>query len=234
MLVRVQREAGIETFEIDQDDLTIPEALNHIKEHHDTTLTFNQGCRSGVCGSCAIRVNGKEQLSCTTKLHDNDLLEPLRYIPVIRDLVVDHTAALEKNQRAKAYLNRNTHQSSSEDEAMIRIQSDCILCGSCYSACPVFEISGDFLGPFALTRAFRYIQDKREDAPKGKIEAIQTNGIWDCTLCGECSLVCPQSISPKDDINILRTKSGVMGYQNPQMQSFGDFGGFDGGFSPNF
>ncbi len=76
------------------------------------------------------------------------------------------------------------------DEKKTSIQSDCILCSSCYSACPVIEVNNSFVGPFALTRAFKYLSDKRVKNQKDIVDAIQVDGIWDCTLC-ECSMVCP-------------------------------------------
>ena len=139
---------------------------------------------------------------------------------------MDAQSAQHKNILAKGFMGtRNTHALEADEEKMIRVQSDCILCGSCYSACPVLEVNSAFLGPFSLTRTYRYVQDKRESDAKVKIDNVQQNGVWDCTLCGECSLVCPQGISPKDDINMLRTKSGMLGYTDPHTQSFGgDFG----------
>jgi len=114
------------------------------------------------------------------------------------------------------------------------VQSDCILCGSCYSACPVYAVNEEFLGPpFALTRTWRYVSDRREEDEKSKIETIQTNGVWDCTLCNECTMVCPQGISPKSDIEKLRSKSAMAGYSDPNFaNSFGGGFGFDG--TPSF
>jgi len=232
MKIAIKREEGFVDFEVDAVSCTLLEALELIKESDDASLSYSSGCRSSVCGSCAVRVNDKEVLACSYKLQDGDTVTPLNNAPVIRDLVVDMDKAYATNKRAKAWLAlfnadaKLTH----EDEKINALQSDCILCGSCYSACPVYAVNEAFLGPFALTRVWKYVSDKREAEPKGKIDTIQTNGVWDCTLCNECTLVCPQGISSKADIEKLRAKSSQFGYMDPNFASFG--GGFDG--SPQF
>ena len=237
MKIKIQRENGLVEYEV-ESVLTLLEALEQIKSSQDASLAFVHGCRSSVCGSCAVRVNGKEVLACAHKVQEDDIVEPLRNVPVVRDLVVDVESSLQTNKRSHAYLEHYNEVSlTHEDEKLNALQSDCILCNSCYSACPVFSVNKEFLGPFALTRVWKYVSDKREGDPKPKIDAIQQNGVWDCTLCNECTLVCPQGISPKQDIEKLRAKSAQFGYMDPSFGSFG--GGFDsfgGGFdgSPQF
>ena len=232
MKISIQRES-LEYFEANVHDVTLLEFLYEIKTSQDKTLTYSSGCRSGVCGSCAVRVNGKEVLACEYKVQDKDSVSPLKNLPVIRDLVVDMDKALAFNKKAKAYLNSTAKDVSlsHDDEKINEIQSDCILCSSCYSVCPVYDVNSEFLGPFALTRVWKYVSDKREKEPKNQIDTIQTNGIWECTLCNECTVVCPQSISSKSDIEKLRSKSMMFGYSDPNFTS--GFGvSFDG--SPSF
>ena len=122
-----------------------------------------------------------------------------------------------------------------EDVKKIDLQSNCILCNSCYSSCPVYEVNKEFLGPFALTRAIRYVNDKKLVNKATILDSIQTNGIWDCTLCSACTLVCPQGIDPKADIMQLQNISVQNGYLNPYTQNL-DFNSFEvdfGGFNPN-
>jgi len=209
-----------------EEGLTLLEALSGIKCEKDPTLTFRSGCRSSVCGSCSVRVNGKEVLACAYKPENGDIVEPRRFAGVIKDLVVDESAAFETLKSAKAWLGRPEEGAvvKPEDEKRTEKQSDCILCSSCYSACPVLETDPAFLGPFALTRVWRYAADPREAAVDEKIDTVQHKGIWDCTLCGECTAVCPQGIDPKGDILMLRTKSTQMGRMDPNMGSFGSFG----------
>jgi len=236
MMISIQRSGkGEELSQAPIDSYTIPEgltllqALQHIKATLDPTLSFSSGCRSGICGSCALRVNGREELSCSYKPHEGDLIEALQYHPIARDLIVDKTHAKETLKRSTAWL--HTVQATNitiEAEKRTEIQSDCILCDSCYSACPVLAVNPDFLGPFALTRVYRYTVDPREGDAKSAIEQIQTNGVWDCTLCGECTAVCPQGIDPKMDITMLRGSSTQYGYSDPNFgaMNFGfDLGG---------
>jgi len=233
MKIKIQR-SELTEYEIVNKDVTLLEVLNEIKTTQDTSLTYSSGCRSSVCGSCAVRVNGREVLACSYHAKDGDIVEPLRNSEVIRDLVVNMDKALEFNAKAKAYQSKSTlHvELSQDDEKINEVQSDCILCSSCYSACPVYAVNSEFLGPFALTRVWRYVSDKREEDSKEKIDTIQTNGVWDCTLCNECTVVCPQDISSKADIEKLRARSSIAGYIDPSFSSFGGGFGFDG--SPSF
>jgi len=205
------------------EGVTLLEGFEAIKRK-DRTLTFSSMCRSGVCGSCAVRVNGKEVLACEYRPEDGDLVEPLSVVACIRDLVVDFAKSLETLQRAKTYPLQMHAGMSEEQERLIERQSDCILCHSCYSSCPVYESNGEFLGPFALTRAYRYVADSREEAKKEHIDAVVDNGIWDCTLCGNCTEVCPQGIDPKNDILMLQSWAAKFGHTNPNMGNFGSFG----------
>ncbi|MBA1438607.1 MAG: succinate dehydrogenase/fumarate reductase iron-sulfur subunit [Epsilonproteobacteria bacterium] len=225
MQISVKRDEGYTTYELAEGAYTLLEALQKIKHEIDNTLAFSSGCRSSVCGSCAMRVNEQEVLACSYKVQDGDRVEPLNNMPVVRDLVVDMDSALQKNANAKAWIESFAKMAlNHEDEKVNEVQSDCILCGSCYSSCPVYAVNGEFLGPFALTRVWKYVSDKREIKPKTKIDTIQQNGIWDCTLCNNCTVVCPQNISSKADIEKLRAKSSQFGYIDPNFGSFG--GGF--------
>jgi len=225
MKIKIQRETLVE-YELDLQSGTLLEVLNYIKTKIDPTLTFSSGCRSSVCGSCAMRVNGREVLACSYKVHDNDIVEPLKNVEVIRDLVVNMDKALSFNAESRAWMQakESIPKLSQIDEKVNEVQSDCILCGSCYSACPVYAVNGEFKGPFSLTRVWKYVSDKREDGVKEKIDAIQTNGVWDCTLCNECTMVCPQNISSKADIEKLRMRSTQYGYTDPSFSNM-DFGG---------
>ena len=226
-----------QSYTLEDKEQTLLSALVEIKANQDTTLTFSAGCRASVCGTCAVRVNGKEELACAYKIKEGDVVEPLQYHPVLRDLKVDKQDAKKTLSRSKAWLEHYQDANlTPKDEQSTQRQSDCILCDSCYSACPVFAVNPDFLGPFALTRAYRYTIDKRESEHKPMLDAVQSNGIWDCTLCGECTLACPKGIDPKMDITMLRGDAVQAGYEDPSFAqgSFGgpDFGG-GFGFDPN-
>lgn len=225
MKINIKRDSVV-SYEIEAKKQTLLQALNEIKTTQDPSLAYSSGCRSGVCGSCALRVNGREVLACSYHVQEGDLIEPLNNMPVIRDLVVDMERAYSFNAKAKAFQSSIVKDLllSHEDEKVNEVQSDCILCGSCYSVCPVYAVNGEFLGPFSLTRVWRYVSDKREQSKKEKIDGIQTNGVWDCTLCNACTLVCPQGISSKADIEKLRARSVMFGYMDPNFGSF-SFGG---------
>lgn len=230
MKISIKRENQFVEYEVALVDATLLEVLNEIKTKQDNTLSFSSGCRSSVCGSCSMRVNEREVLACSYKVEDGDRVEPLNNVEVIRDLVVNMDRAYSFNAQAKAWLcePKSSISLTHEDEKINELQSDCILCGACYSACPVYAVNSEFLGPFSLTRVWKYVSDKRENEPKSKIDTIQTNGVWDCTLCNACTMVCPQTISSKADIEKLRMKSAEYGFMDPNFASFGGgFGPFD-------
>jgi len=239
MIISILRsETGTEQqYTLPAGEIPLLAALYYIKETQDATLTFSAGCLASVCGTCTVRVNGREELACSYKVKAKDIIEPLQYHPVLRDLKVDKNKAKNTLQKSTTWLQSFIEASlTHKDEKFTETQTDCILCDSCYSACPVYAVNPDFLGPFALTRAYRYTSDKREGDVKSIVDNIQNNGVWDCTLCGECTLVCPKGIDPKMDIMMLRSTSVQKGYSDPSYatQSFGtpDFStGF--GFDPN-
>ena len=225
-------------YDIKNDNLNLLDTLISIKENQNKSLTFKFGCKSGICGSCSVIVNGVEKLACTCKVYSDDIIEPLKNLTVIRDLVVDNSNIKNKLNQTSANLEELSSNSINQNDVdKIDLQSNCILCNSCYSSCPIYEVNDDFIGPFALTRAYRYIEDKKENNSQTKLDNIQLNGIWDCTLCGACSLVCPQNIDIKNDIMLLQNISVQKGYENPAFSSTG--GGFDSfdsgdfGFNPN-
>ena len=222
-------------YDIKEDNLL--KALYEIKINIDSTLTFRCGCKSGVCGSCAIKVNGVEKLACKTRIKDSDLIEPINNSTIIKDLVADVSHETFLIKKTKSFIEENQVVNiSQKDIKIIDLQSNCILCNACYSSCPVYEVNKEFLGPFALTRALRYINEKKNASGANIVSNIQANGIWDCTLCSACTLVCPQGIDPKADIMQLQNISVQNGYDNPNMQTFAYRTNFDddfGGFNPN-
>jgi len=214
--------------------ITLLSSLFQIKKTQNRTLAFRSGCKSGVCGSCAVKINGVEKLACKTIINDNDIVEPLSNSIVLKDLVVDINNQDKFLKQSKAFLSkRSTISISKEDEKKIDIETNCVLCSSCFSSCPIYSVNDNFIGPFALARTFRYVEDTKEQDVKEKIDAIQTNGVWDCTLCGNCNMVCPAQIDIKGDIEKLRNKSAQFGYNNPNMGMGVDFGTQDFGFNPN-
>mgnify|MGYP006357369075 FL=1 len=241
MIINIKRfnkenspQESIDTFEVENTNLL--KALIEIKTKKDNSLTFRCGCKSGVCGSCAIRVNGVEKLACKTNISQNDLIEALKNSNILKDLVVNVSHETLLIEKTKSYISKiEEFNISQKDIKNIDLQSNCILCNSCYSSCPVYDVNKEFLGPFALTRALRYVNDKKNAHSLDIVDSIQSNGIWDCTLCSACTLVCPQGIDPKADIMQLQNISVQNGYLNPYTQNL-DFNSFEvdfGGFNPN-
>ena len=242
MIINIKRfnkekspQESIDTFEVENTNLL--KALIEIKTKKDNSLTFRCGCKSGVCGSCAIRVNGVEKLACKTNISQNDLIEALKNSNILKDLVVNVSHETLLIEKTKSYISKiEEFNISQKDIKNIDLQSNCILCNSCYSSCPVYDVNKEFLGPFALTRALRYVNDKKNAHSLDIVDSIQSNGIWDCTLCSACTLVCPQGIDPKADIMQLQNISVQNGYSNPYAQTM-DFGmNFNddfSGFNPN-
>jgi fumarate reductase iron-sulfur subunit len=225
---------NLKSLEIKVDNLL--SILFQIKEPTNRSLAFRSGCKSGVCGSCAVRVNGIEKLACKTTIKDKDIVEPLNNNPIIKDLIVDIDTRDDLLKTTHCFLDTKKQTIvTSKDEKNIDLLSSCILCNSCFSSCPVYAVNKDFIGPYALARVRRYSEDIKEDDKKTKIDLIQTNGVWDCTLCGNCSMVCPANIDIKNEIVQLRNKSAQFGYNDPNINTFDS--GFDTnlnfGFDPN-
>ncbi len=171
-------DGGLQTFEVPRfPSQTVLDVVTHIQRHLDPTLAYRYACRVGMCGSCAMSVNGTPRWTCRThvdKVAKNDALEvrPLRNLPVIRDLVTDMRTFFDKWERAGGHF--DGHATKADDFAHIAPDSaerksidagiECIGCGVCYAACDVVSWNPDYLGPAALNRAWTLVLDKREAA----------------------------------------------------------------------
>ncbi len=192
-----------------QKDWVVLDALNYIKDEIDGTLSFRWSCRMGVCGSCGMMVNGEPILTCAAFLRNyypNPIrVEPLNYFPVIRDLVINMEDFLQKLDDVKAWLVPKEEKPVSEGEylqtpaqlAQYKQFSMCINCMLCYAACPIYGQHPNFIGPAAIALAQRYNNDSRDDGNAEREEVIFSHeGIWECTLVGECTQVCPKNVDP--------------------------------------
>ena len=187
----------------------ILDGLTYIKDQLDGTLSFRWSCRMGICGSCGMTVNGEPQLSCATFLTDYApgpvRVEPMRNFPVIRDLVVDIDDFMTKLPKVKPWIIRDVQSPVEEGEYLQTPEeldeykqfSMCINCMLCYSACPVYSLDPDFLGPAAIALAQRYNLDSRDEGADERDAVLSSpDGIWACTFVGECSAVCPKGVDP--------------------------------------
>jgi fumarate reductase iron-sulfur subunit len=190
-------------------DWVILDALNHVKDCVDGSLSFRWSCRMGICGSCGMLVNGEPKLSCATFLsayareRKPIRVEPLRYFPIIRDLVVALNDFMVKLKKVKPWLICGPEPASGEflqtpqQLEKYRQYSMCINCLLCYAACPVVGLDQDFVGPAAIALAQRYNKDSRDQGAKQRLDVLMhPEGIWGCTFVGECTKVCPKHVDP--------------------------------------
>ena len=193
--------------------LTILDALIRLKNEADGRLTFRYSCRSAICGSCAMEINGSEKLACRTSVrkewerHGEIAVAPLKNLAVIKDLAVDMRAFWQKNRTIVPWLLSRERELFTPDPAAFHNVDACIQCGACVAACTSHEADRHFLGPAALAKAYRFVADTREseDARSARLAALQEPaGIWDCTRCNFCVQVCPKDVQPMEAIIRLR------------------------------
>jgi fumarate reductase iron-sulfur subunit len=203
---------------------TVLDGLNHVKNEVDTTLSFRWSCRMGICGSCGMNVDGEPKLTCATFLSDYApgpvTIEPLANFPVVRDLVVDLTDFMEKLPRVKPWIiPREDHANVEPDVEFLQTPqqldaysqfSMCINCMLCYSACPVYGLDPEFIGPAAIALAERYDLDSRDVGNPQRLDVlIEHDGVWGCTFVGECTRVCPKHVDPASAIQRYKLKAAL-------------------------
>ena len=159
------------------------DALNYVKWYRDGTLTYRRSCAHGVCGSDAMQINGSNALACKVLLKNlgkTITIEPLRGYRVIKDLLVDMDAFLEKYRSVKPYLitqgpdPEKERLQSPEDREKFDDTTKCILCGACTSGCPSFWADGDYIGPAAIVNAHRFLFDSRDEGGEERMEVLNT------------------------------------------------------------
>lgn len=195
--------------------LTILMVLLRIRDELDGTLAFRASCRSAVCGSCAMVINGKIDLACRTQAaffgSQTIVLEPLPNMEIIKDLVVDMTPFWTMYERIKPYLIRKSPDPEKEipqtEEQRARIDQfvNCILCASCYGACPVPARDPDYIGPAAMAKLERFVLDSRDERSRDDLERVNSDkGVWGCDTVFRCIEACPKDVRPTDGIVGLR------------------------------
>ncbi|MBN8957900.1 MAG: 4Fe-4S dicluster domain-containing protein [Rhizobiales bacterium] len=181
--------------------MRVLDALNHIAEYDAPDLAYRWFCGSKMCGSCAIRMNGREVLACWEAAVPDMTIEPLRNLPVIRDLVVDRTPYERRVVAFEPWLERSAPYLGFPEPLLhkdIKNASkalDCISCMACYSACPVIRLGDltDFAGPAPLVQLGQTALDPRNDPAKVR-RALERSGIFNCVSCYKCEEVCPAGI----------------------------------------
>jgi fumarate reductase iron-sulfur subunit len=207
---------------------TILDVVTYIQRSLDPTLAYRYACRVGMCGSCAMSVNGVPRWTCRThvdKVIRNGKIEvgPLRNLPVIRDLVTDMREFFDKWARARgSFSGRSTRQDPfavvpplSEERKAVDAGIECIGCGVCYSACDVVTWNPDYLGPAALNRAWTLLKDERDAQGAERLRAVAGDaGCHACHTHMSCTERCPKHISPTAAIAGLKrevTKAALRG-----------------------
>jgi fumarate reductase iron-sulfur subunit len=197
-------------------DTTVLDALVAVQREQDPTLAFRYACRVGMCGSCAMVVNGRERWACRTRLADLGAgpvsVRPLYHFPLLRDLVVDMTPFVERQRAAGAALAPApaaepyaSIPSTSSERAEIDDAIECIGCGMCLSACTMVAHDPHFPGPAALNRAFTLQRDRRDDAHEARWSVLLgDDALPRCHGQGNCTDVCPMALAPTRSIVRLR------------------------------
>jgi fumarate reductase iron-sulfur subunit len=197
---------------------TVLDVVTYIQRSLDPTLAYRYACRVGMCGSCAMSVNGVPRWTCRTHVdkvvrHDSLRIAPLRNLPVIRDLVTDMREFFDKWARAKGQFTGS--RTRRDDFAPVRPDSparraadaaiECIGCGVCYSACDVVSWNPDYLGPAALNRAWTLVKDERDSARPERLRSVAGDaGCHSCHTHMSCTEHCPKHLSPTAGIAGLK------------------------------
>ncbi|NGO80687.1 succinate dehydrogenase iron-sulfur subunit [Streptomyces sp. YC504] len=203
----ISDEAIWEDFRIDIDPKErVLDGLHKIKWDLDGSLTFRRSCAHGICGSDAMRINGKNRLACKTLIKDINpekpiTVEPIKGLTVLKDLVVDMEPFFQAYRDVMPFLitegNEPTRErlQSPEDRERFDDTTKCILCAACTSSCPVFWNDGQYFGPAAIVNAHRFIFDSRDEAGEQRLEILNDrDGVWRCRTTFNCTDACPRGI----------------------------------------
>lgn len=196
-----------ETYDMAADPTDrVMDLLHQVKWYRDGTLTFRRSCGHGVCGSDAMLINGRNRLACATLVRDvapEVSVEPLRGLPVVKDLLVDQEGFWTKYRDTLPYLINDEipadgleRRQSPADRALFEDTSRCIMCAACTTACPVFWTDPDYVGPAAIVNAHRFIFDSRDTAGAERLELMaDADGVWRCRTVFNCVEACPRGIN---------------------------------------
>ena len=206
------------------DSATVLDSLISVREEVDETLGLRCSCRSSICGSCAMRINGRARLACKTKVvsmspHGETVtVEPAGNMPVLKDLIVDLETFWNKIKAVTPWLQPEGPEPEREyiieNSKMLNLNTTvaCIMCGACVSDCTALAVDSGFLGPAALAKGYRFVGDPRDGHKNDRLKQYsQHNGIWDCTHCFLCVEVCPKDVAPMNWILELRREAEAAG-----------------------
>ena len=197
---------------------TVLDTILAVKQYLDPSIAVRYSCRQASCGSCGMKINGKPALACYTKISELNsnivTVEPMNNFPILRDLAVDMTQMFSTHKKLKPYIIRDDSEVTNDTKEFLQTPKEvedylqfsyCIKCGLCNSACPTMATDSSFMGPQALTQAYRYVADNRDNGKKDRLKIIDdSHGIWRCHFAGSCSKVCPKGVDPAMGIQLLR------------------------------
>ncbi len=208
----------IDRFEIDLDECgpMVLDALIKIKAEHDSSVTFRRSCREGICGSCAMNIDGTNTLACTKSISEckSDVkVYPLPHMPVIKDLVPDLTTFYEQHKSIKPWLqssepenpNKERLQTPEERKELDGLY-ECIMCACCSTSCPSYWWNGDkYLGPAVLLQAQRWIADSRDEATAERLDDLEDPfKLYRCHTIMNCTNACPKGLNPAKAIGSIK------------------------------
>jgi succinate dehydrogenase iron-sulfur subunit len=207
---RYRREDGpshVDEFDVPADQAaTVLEGLRWIEVHADRSIVIRHSCFHASCGTCGVRVNGREGLACVTSVTtDTITVEPLANIPVLADVVVDMRPFAERFPPQHPMLRASETPAGSEAPEGVERFEECIECGLCLSACPIAATDDRYVGPAALAWAQRVLEEPRgEDVDAVLAWADDDHGAWQCHAAFECTEACPSEVFPAQRIMKLR------------------------------
>ena len=205
----------IDKFSVNKEECgtMVLDALIHIKNNVDKTLGFRRSCREGICGSCAMNINGKNKLACLTPIENKMTIYPLPHMPIIKDLIPDMKNFYKQYKEIKPWLQNNKkgiseNYQSIEDRRKLDGMYECILCACCSTSCPSYWWNSDkYLGPAVLMQAYRWIADSRDTNTKERLEYVNdAMKLYKCKTIMNCTNTCPKGLNPGKAIGELKLK----------------------------
>jgi succinate dehydrogenase / fumarate reductase iron-sulfur subunit len=213
-------------------NMTVLDALENVKAEKDGSVSFRRSCRSAICGSCSMNINGTTGLACKTPVQDvlrsdnSVAVDPMPNFQPMKDLVVHMDPFWDKYSRLKPYLQPadkdEDHQTerrvSPEDMHKLVAVANCVMCATCYALCPVVSVDPAFAGPAAIAYAYRFIEDVRDSKRKERAAQISDDYLWLCAHCYACSY-CPKHVDPQDDIIAVKRatiEEGLIDHPGPR------------------
>jgi succinate dehydrogenase / fumarate reductase iron-sulfur subunit len=207
----------VDTYFVDRDDCgpMVLDGLLWIKNSVDPTLTLRRSCREGICGSCAMNINGANTLACTKGMDEiggTVKIYPLPHMPVIKDLVPDLSVFFEQHRSVEPWLKTTTPAPKAEwlqskpDREKLDGLYECILCACCSTSCPSYWWNGEkYLGPAVLLQAYRWLIDSRDEAQQERLDNLEDPfKLYRCHTIMNCANVCPKGLNPAKAISAIR------------------------------